>query len=94
MPLTVIIPKRSKKTASCFTLREKVEMIARCKLCGEDPRVVMPPVYERHGVNCPRIAAQALSGFIKQFANRVAKGDSEAIALAKEFGFKLTEQPE
>ena len=90
MPKQAVIQKRS-KAAGCFSLREKVEMVARCKLRGEDATGVVPAFYTRHGLPAPRHPAQPLSGFAKAFQNRLAEDDAEALALAEEFGFELVE---
>ena len=90
MSYIVMIPKRG-RDREAISFREKVEMLARCKLNSEDANTVVPPVYLRHGLTPPKYAAQALSGFATRFKNAVAKGDPEAIRLAKEFGFELRE---
>lgn len=88
MPQEAVIPKTGKRKVP-FTLREKVEMVARCKLRGEDAATVIPPFYQRHGLTPPRHPAQPLSGFAKGFQACLAKDDPEAITLAQEFGFEL-----
>ena len=89
MPHIAQIPKIGKHRSS-FTLREKVEMVARCKVKGEDPASVVPKFYQARQLEPPKHPAQPLSGFIKFIQNRLASDDPETIALAREYGIEVT----
>jgi hypothetical protein len=86
----VVMPTAG-KPPSPISLREKVEMLARCRLRSENPAEVVPPFCAKHGLEVPKHPAQPLSGFAAGFQNLLAKSDQEALKLAKEFGFQLVE---
>jgi len=90
MPYVAVLPTQGRKTkAVAFSTREKVQMVARCKIKGEDPKVVVPPFYEKYGAKPPRHPAQSLSGFAQLIQKRLGRDDTEMVDLCKEFGIAM-----
>lgn len=78
------IPKRS-KSAARFSLEEKFQIVLKCYVEKQDPKVVVPEFYKKHGMRPPIHPAQGISTFPAQIEQLVNDGDPEGLRLAKEY---------
>ena len=69
-----------------LTMAERVEAVVRCEK-GENPAVVLPELYRRHGATYTKKANwQALSATVRWIKCEVASGNQVVIDLVREHG--------